>query len=158
MSADIKVGVYQIKNLENGRIYVGASSNIRARWLGHRSQLNNSLRGNPGLQSDWSAIGEGKFEFSVLEDVSDAAQLVPCEQRWMDSLGACQTGYNRQPIASIGGPKTSAEMREALRLVMTGMTGREAAKKAGVREESLYRRVEYKEWKSKQRVKNEQAT
>jgi len=43
--------------------------------------------------------------------------------------------------------KTSAEMREALRLVMSGLTGREAARQAGVREESLYRRPEYKEWK-----------
>jgi hypothetical protein len=47
--------------------------------------------------------------------------------------------------------KTSAEMREALRLVMSGMTGREAARQAGVREESLYRRVEYKEWRASQR-------
>lgn len=46
--------------------------------------------------------------------------------------------------------KTSAEMREALRLVMTGMTGREAARQAGVREESLYRRAEYREWRKTQ--------
>lgn len=46
--------------------------------------------------------------------------------------------------------KTSAEMREAIRLVMAGATGREAAKQAGVREESLYRRPEYKEWRAAQ--------
>lgn len=50
--------------------------------------------------------------------------------------------------------KTSAEMREALRLVMAGMTGREAAKQAGVREESLYRRPEYKAWRANQLNKN----
>lgn len=44
--------------------------------------------------------------------------------------------------------KTSAEMRKALRLVMSGLTGREAARQAGVREESLYRRAEYKAWRS----------
>lgn len=43
--------------------------------------------------------------------------------------------------------KTSAEMKEALRLVKTGMSGRDAAKKAGVREESLYRNKEYKEYR-----------
>lgn len=43
--------------------------------------------------------------------------------------------------------KTSAEMRKALFLVMSGMTGREAARQAGVREESLYRNAEYKEWR-----------
>jgi hypothetical protein len=41
--------------------------------------------------------------------------------------------------------KTSAEMREALRLVRAGLNGREAARQAGVREESLYRNAEYKE-------------
>ncbi len=48
-------------------------------------------------------------------------------------------------------PKTSAEMREALRLVMKGTPGREAAKQAGVREESLYRKPEYKAWRDAQR-------
>lgn len=47
--------------------------------------------------------------------------------------------YNRAMTA-----KTSAEMKEALRLVFAGMRGREAAKQAGVREESLYRHPDYK--------------
>lgn len=48
-------------------------------------------------------------------------------------------------------PKTSAEMKEALRLVKAGMSGRDAAKKAGVREESLYRNAEYRAWKDAQK-------
>lgn len=44
--------------------------------------------------------------------------------------------------------KTSAEMTEALRLVKAGMTAREAARQAGVREESLYRNSSYKELKA----------
>lgn len=47
--------------------------------------------------------------------------------------------------------KTSAEMREALRLVMAGLSGREAARQAGVREESLYRRAEYKAFRAEQK-------
>lgn len=43
--------------------------------------------------------------------------------------------------------KASAEMRKALRLVQTGMTAREAALQAGVREETLYRHPEYKAWR-----------
>jgi hypothetical protein len=55
-------------------------------------------------------------------------------------------------------PKMSAEMREALRLVKSGLSGREAAKQAGVREESLYRHAEYKALRMErkvQRVANE---
>lgn len=51
--------------------------------------------------------------------------------------------------------KISAEMREALRLVMAGATGREAARQAGVREESLYRNAEYKTWKASQAQRRE---
>jgi hypothetical protein len=54
--------------------------------------------------------------------------------------------------------KTSAEMREALRLVMSGLTGREAARQAGVREESLYRRAEYKEWRKSKGAQDERET
>lgn len=54
--------------------------------------------------------------------------------------------------------KTSAEMREAMRLVMSGLTGREAAKQAGVREESLYRRAEYREWRAKQKAGNDKTS
>lgn len=43
--------------------------------------------------------------------------------------------------------KTSAEMRNALSLVYAGMTAREAALQAGVREESLYRHPDYKWWR-----------
>jgi len=44
-------------------------------------------------------------------------------------------------------------MREALRLVKSGMSGREAARQAGVREESLYRKPEYKEWRAAQKAR-----
>lgn len=43
--------------------------------------------------------------------------------------------------------KMSAEMKEAIRLVKSGLTAREAARQAGVREESLYRHPEYKAWR-----------
>lgn len=46
--------------------------------------------------------------------------------------------------------KISAEMKEAVRLAMSGMSGREAARQAGVREESLYRNAEYRAWKQSQ--------
>lgn len=48
--------------------------------------------------------------------------------------------------------KTSAEMRKAIRLVMAGATGRDAAKQAGVREESLYRNAEYKAWRATEKA------
>lgn len=48
------------------------------------------------------------------------------------------------------GAKISPQMLKALRLVKAGATGRDAARKAGVREESLYRNPDYKAWKAAQ--------
>lgn len=45
-------------------------------------------------------------------------------------------------------PKVSAEMKEAIRLVRSGVTGTEAAKRAGIRVETLYRSPEYKQAKA----------
>ncbi len=48
--------------------------------------------------------------------------------------------------------KQSSEMREALRLVRSGMSGSDAAIKAGVRRESLYRHAEYKVLRAAQKL------
>jgi predicted DNA-binding protein (UPF0251 family) len=50
--------------------------------------------------------------------------------------------------------KQSSEMREALRLVRSGMSGSDAAIRAGVRRESLYRHAEYKAWRKTQKAKD----
>lgn len=149
------MGVYQIVNDQNGKVYVGSSNSMRARWQTHQSQLNNGIHENPDLQSDWSLLGASGFSFRVLEEVADATALVAREQIWMNKLNACEEGYSRKPIAAPSGSKQSAEMRKALRLVMAGATGRAAAVKAGVREESLYRNAEYKAWRAEQLKINE---
>jgi GIY-YIG catalytic domain len=40
MSARILCGIYQIRNTLNGKVYVGATTNLTERWRLHRFHLN----------------------------------------------------------------------------------------------------------------------
>lgn len=59
-------GLYQITNMVNNKVYIGASADLRRRqWL-HKSSLRSGSHYNNELQADWDEFGEGSFEFSVL--------------------------------------------------------------------------------------------
>ena len=56
-------GIYCIKNLENGKIYIGKSVNIKNRWISHRNTLKNNKHDNSYLQNSWNKYGESSFVF-----------------------------------------------------------------------------------------------
>lgn len=89
-------GVYQIKCLENGMIYIGSSKHITQRWNNHKYALNRGIHTNPFLQADWKEYGEEKFEFSILEETTEDTQYI-CEQKYLDTLRPffhTEKGYN----------------------------------------------------------------
>lgn len=64
-----RIGIYGIRNLINGKIYVGKTGmNFGDRWDSHRSLLNNEKHDNPHLQNAWKKYKEENFEFIVIED------------------------------------------------------------------------------------------
>lgn len=64
-----RIGIYGIRNLINGNIYVGKTGmNFGDRWDSHRSLLNNGKHDNPHLQRAWDKYGQDNFEFIVIED------------------------------------------------------------------------------------------
>lgn len=60
-------GIYKISNLQNGKVYIGQSVDINARWSNHRSELKRNKHGNLFLQRSWNKYGEQSFEFSIIE-------------------------------------------------------------------------------------------
>lgn len=103
MSAPEKVsGIYEIRNTLNDKVYVGSSSNVKARWRGHLSGLRAGKHPNAHLQRAWVQQGESVFVFSVLEEVEAVAvELARREQVWMDNLDCCnpEKGYNLALVA-----------------------------------------------------------
>lgn len=76
--------VYEIKNLINGKRYIGSTVNKRKRWRRHRNWLQDNKHSNNHLQNAWNKYGEENFEFSVLEKVGDEDNLLDKEQEYLD--------------------------------------------------------------------------
>ena len=78
-------GVYLIRCLANGCVYVGQAKNCRVRFNQHRHHLRKNKHGNPRLQHAWNAHGEGAFEFVVLEECI-VCELDAREQHNLDAI------------------------------------------------------------------------
>lgn len=91
-SAKGRSGVYSIRNMKNGKTYVGSSVDIGKRWEQHIRQLNSNLHSNFKLQHDWNQFGSGVFKFEILETTK--TQLESLEAKWIRSLNSHYSGYN----------------------------------------------------------------
>ena len=89
----MKSGIYQIKNIINGKIYVGQSQNVELRYKRHMGELSRGIHGNHHLQNAYTKYGRDAFEFSILE-LCPIDQLDEREVYWISQLNAVKTGYN----------------------------------------------------------------
>lgn len=94
-------GVYQIRNLINGKVYIGSAVDVARRWNRHRSDLRKGIHHSRHLQRAWDKHGEATFAFELLEAVASEEQLVEVEQRHLDARRPHdpEIGYNISPTA-----------------------------------------------------------
>lgn len=110
-------GIYQIRNLVNGKRYIGSAKCFRIRWNAHRKLLRRESHHSPHLQSSWSKHGEAAFAFEIVE-TCPPAQLLAREQEWIDRL---MPAFNVCPIAgSTMGRRFSPETKEKIRAKAVG--------------------------------------
>ncbi|MEH7307756.1 GIY-YIG nuclease family protein [Neobacillus drentensis] len=98
------MGVYQIINTINGKIYVDSCLNLKNKWLTLRGQLDMGRFANFELQRDWKELGEGAFVYEVLEEkeIDEATdkrwELKQLEKPWLKNLQPYGVrGYNKLP-------------------------------------------------------------
>src|SRR5258708_19018414 len=107
-------GVYWIRNAQSGKIYVGSSASIEARWHEHRRLLRKGTHHSVFLQRAWDKHSEAAFVFEVLE-ISPRGMLFIREQFWIDELSACARshGYNMLPNAGTVAGRVLSEITRA---------------------------------------------
>jgi group I intron endonuclease len=97
------IGIFQIRNVVNGKVFVGSSVNLDAMFNRIRFQLYAGAHMNKTLVSDWRLYGTGKFEFEVLEKIEQnlgadhdyTKDLEALEDFWLDKLQPYDDrGYN----------------------------------------------------------------
>lgn len=83
--ADLRAitGIYKIKCLANGRIYIGQTIDLKDRWYHHKRSLFIGRHYNSWLQSDWNLYGKDAFEFSVILSHVPEFLLDTAEQAWI---------------------------------------------------------------------------
>lgn len=97
----MKAGIYGIRNIYNGKIYVGSAVNWRKRIGQHRLMLRLGIHHSRHLQHAWLKYTEQGFEFFCLEPVEDVGSLIAREQFWIDKFSSHKraNGYNLSPTA-----------------------------------------------------------
>ncbi|MEP6538320.1 MAG: GIY-YIG nuclease family protein [Bryobacteraceae bacterium] len=90
-----RVGVFAVRCVLSGKVWVGSSRNLDATRNGTWFGLRNGSHREPPLQQEWNAHGETAFQYEVLElldeevlplAVSDL--LAEKKKLWMKQLAA----------------------------------------------------------------------
>ena len=96
-------GVFQVKNLRNGKLLLGSSLNLEGPINRHRFALKIGKHPNPEMQKDWNELGPENFVFEILQVVEkkDAPgfkledELAILEEIWLEELNPLgENGYN----------------------------------------------------------------
>lgn len=76
--------IYKIRNVTNGKFYVGSTTNTRERFRSHRNRLRNNKHHCLHLQASWNKYGEDCFKFEIIETVESEDLLWDAENRWLE--------------------------------------------------------------------------
>jgi hypothetical protein len=96
-------GVFQVKNLANGKVLLGSSLNLEGSLNKHRFMLKIGSHTNKALQNDWAEFGPEQFVFEILEEVQRKDdpnfnlkdELALLEMIWLEKLQPFgERGYN----------------------------------------------------------------
>ena len=70
------MGVFQIKNNINGKIFIGSSLDLKAIWHAQKLQLDIGIHQNSDLQKDWKQFGSENFTYEILDEVKHSEKKI----------------------------------------------------------------------------------
>lgn len=104
-------GIYQIKNIKTGKIYIGSSIDIWGRRDSHFRELRKGTHDNYKLQNAFNKYKEEAFKFKILKviDKPNKYKLITWEQFFMDMFKSYDRviGYNlcKRADSALGRPR-----------------------------------------------------
>lgn len=115
-------GIYKIENMINHKLYIGQSTDVQKRWIGHRYELNKGVHINRHLQGAWNKYGGDVFVFSIVE-CCDEQHLNDLEIKYIKYYNSCDENYGYN--LTIGGDGVRGwiptdEWRQKLKQVNSG--------------------------------------
>jgi group I intron endonuclease len=115
----MKSGIYKIKNIITGVVYIGKSKNVIQRKNAHFSALNLNKHNNPHLQNSYNKHGKDNFTFEILEycNIEDLGlRELYYLSLYKDNYNIIQTIDNRQSFPQ--------EMKDKMKLsrILKGLT------------------------------------
>lgn len=103
---------YVIRNISNGKIYVGSSVDSRKRFWEHRKMLRSNTHHSIALQRAWNKYGEDFFKFEVLEVFNTKEEIRNAEQLLLDEHYGKPNCYNTSSDATAPMRNATPEMRK----------------------------------------------
>ncbi|MEW6128945.1 MAG: GIY-YIG nuclease family protein [Acidobacteriota bacterium] len=106
--SDKPMGIYQIRNQVNGKIFIGYAQDLQAIFNSNRFQLKMNGHTNKALQKEWNEFGEVAFVFEILDELKPKpgqspnylSELKELHQLWLDNLEPYgEKGYHAKPIS-----------------------------------------------------------
>jgi hypothetical protein len=118
------MGVYQIRNLVNGKVLVGATLNLPGILNRHKFQLKMGGHPNKALQAEWREFGEASFAFEVLDELTpreDPAHDYRVDLAFLEGLWLEQV----QPYGDRGYNEKTRSKAERLSMIARNRPGEE---------------------------------
>lgn len=99
------MGIYQITNIANHKVFIGTALNLPGVLNGQKYQLSAGAHPNKRLQAEWNEFGSEGFTFEILDEFSATegpahdyrADLALLEEFWLETLQPYrERGYNEK--------------------------------------------------------------
>lgn len=114
-----KCGVYAIRNLINGKVYIGSTIvSFKKRWASHKRKLKNNKHGNQHLQNAYNKYGNDNFEYQIIEITTPemARQKESYYIKFFKSSNS-KYGYNISDVDVFGNNVVSEGTRKKLSII-----------------------------------------
>jgi group I intron endonuclease len=116
------MGVYQIRNVVNEKVLIGAALDLPGILNRHKFQLKMGNHSNGALQAEWNEFGGENFAFEILDEITPKEgrdhreELAFLEDLWLEKS---------QPYGDRGYNEKKKGREEMLRLIAQNRTGEE---------------------------------